>query len=155
MDVPFVRQPENGCGAAVASMVLQYWTDRGYPSTLSTEVEDIKAAIYLEEQKGIAASAMKEYFRAAGYDVFAFTGDLELLEVHLKQGRPMIVYLENRGGRSFRHYVVVVGLDRESGYILVNDPAERKLKKISLSIFKRQWETANHWTLLALPAAGR
>lgn len=153
MDVPFVQQPENGCGAAVASMVFQYWSDRGHSSALPIDVETVQSALYSGEQKGIAGSAIEKYFRDAGYAAFAFKGDMEMLESHLKRGRPLIVYLEDRGTGSFQHFVVVAGLNREAGYILVNDPAERKLMKISLSTFEKQWEMANYWTLLAVPAA--
>lgn len=155
MDVPFVRQPENGCGAAVTSMVLQYWSNRGHPTPVSTDVDAIQNDLYSREKHGVAASAIQEYFRDAGYQAYAFKGDAGILEEHLKRGRPLIAYLEDEGAGGFRHYVVVVGLSREAGYILVNDPAERKLKKVSWSTFEEQWAVANHWTLLALPAASR
>ena len=31
LDVPFVKQVENGCGAAVLSMTMQYWLRHGAP----------------------------------------------------------------------------------------------------------------------------
>ena len=31
LDVPFVAQEKNGCGAAAISMVLSYWNENGYP----------------------------------------------------------------------------------------------------------------------------
>jgi uncharacterized protein YvpB len=49
------------------------------------------------------------------------------------------------------HYVVVAGMDSQNEIIMVNDPAERKLRKLDRATFEKQWGGARRWTLLALP----
>ncbi|MGH9354370.1 MAG: C39 family peptidase [Terriglobia bacterium] len=149
LDVPYVRQPKDGCGAACISMVLQYWSRhdpgfrRGVPGVAS-----IQRALYDPKAHGIFASSMESYFRREGFRVFAFRGDWALLEDHLSKGRPIVVCL--REGSTL-HYVVVVGLDPAKSVILVNDPADRKLTPLRRATFEKKWSAENNWTLLALP----
>ncbi|MGH9407166.1 MAG: C39 family peptidase [Terriglobia bacterium] len=149
LDVPYVRQPKAGCGAACIAMVIAYWR-RNDPRfhAQPPDVGAIQHALYLPRVRGIAAADMESYLRRHGMRVFAFRGDWNLLREHLLQGRPLIVCL--REGSDL-HYVVVAGLDAANNVILVNDPAARKLEPLSRSAFERKWRARNDWTLLALP----
>jgi predicted double-glycine peptidase len=155
LDVPFVRQQANGCGAASISMVMQYWLagkDAAIPSAADAGL--IQRALYRPQAKGIYASDMERYFRRNGFRVFAFRSTPEDLQRHLAKGRPLIVCLKESGNSGLLHYVVVVGLESQDGIVLVNDPAQRKLLKIDLKNFETRWRPMHNWTLLALPGPG-
>jgi ABC-type bacteriocin/lantibiotic exporter with double-glycine peptidase domain len=152
LDVPFVRQQANGCGAASISMVMQYWLARkGAAVSPAADVGRIQRVLYRPQAKGIYASDMERYFRQHGFRVFAFRGTMEDLRHHLAKGRPLIVCLKDSGESGPLHYVVVVGLESRDRTILVNDPAQRKLLKMDLSNFETRWRPMHNWTLLAVP----
>jgi len=153
LDVPFVKQDRDGCGAASIAMVMQYWQQKqGRPDSPNSKAGRIQDALLSRAAHGIYASAMERYFRQNGYTTFVFAGDLATLKRHLEEGRPLIVAL-NPGSHLTLHYVVVAGLDQEGQFALLNDPAERKLLKEDYARFEREWKAAGHWTLLAVPAA--
>ena len=151
-DVPFVAQAKNGCGSASISMVMQYWQKKdGQGSQSSADPEKIQAALFSPAEGGIPASRMQKYFQESGYRVFTFQGSWTDLKHHLEQGRPLIVGLKAGGPRGPLHYVVVVGIDSERGYLFVNDPAQQKMLRISRKGFESEWSYTGDWTLLALP----
>jgi uncharacterized protein YvpB len=49
------------------------------------------------------------------------------------------------------HYVVVAGVDPAHNFVLLNDPAQRKLLKVDRSTFEKSWNAAGNWALLAVP----
>ena len=152
LDVPFVKQERDGCGAASIAMVMQYWLkQQGRPASDNPQVTEIKRALYAPGARGIYASAMEEYFQQHGFRTFSFSGEWNDLQQHLQKGRPLIVALKPSGADVPLHYVVVVGLDWEQGLLLLNDPAQRKLLKQDRSGFEKQWSATGKWTLLALP----
>ena len=149
LDVPFVRQPKNGCGAASIVMLLQYWRAQGVASDKEiADLADIQRLLYVEDRKGIWGADIEAYLRSEGFDTFVFAGQWQDLRQHLSQGRPLLVCL-GRGDRP--HYVVVTGIDETSHLVLVNDPQGRKLTKEHRARFEKDWEAADRWTLLALP----
>ena len=152
LDVPYVKQEKDGCGAASIAMVMQYWRQQQHqPASPNVEYGHIQSALYSPAAHGIYASAMQRYLQQNGFAAFAFTGDWAALKHHLEKGRPMIVAL-NPGGHSPLHYVVVAGLNEEDQLVLVNDPAQRKLLKENIATFEQEWKATGHWTLLAVPA---
>ena len=152
IDVPFVAQVKNGCGSAAMAMVMEYWEKKtGRSASGAGDAGKIQAALYSPAEEGIPASAMKRYFESAGYRTFAFVGDWGELGHHLERGRPLIVSLKASGPRGPLHYVVVVGIDSAKGYIYVNDPAQRKMLRLSREGFESEWSASEHWTLLAVP----
>ena len=152
LDVPFVKQGKDGCGAASIAMVMQYWQLKQSRSSNHT-VEQIQRALHSDAAHGIYASDMVRYFQQNGYGTFTFAGDWLDLKQHLEKGRPLIAALKP-GSMGQLHYVVVAGLDQERKLVLLNDPAQRKLLKEDRSRFEQQWKSAGRWTLLALPEAG-
>jgi ABC-type bacteriocin/lantibiotic exporter with double-glycine peptidase domain len=148
LDVPFVRQERNGCGAASIAMVMQYW-QRHQGSIPSADPGQIQRALYSRSAQGIYASDMERYFQEHGFQTFAFAGEWKDLKEHLEKGRPLVVAL--KPGGSDLHYVVVAGLDWKQGVVLKNDPAERKLLKQGRADFEKAWKAAGNWTLLAVP----
>jgi ABC-type bacteriocin/lantibiotic exporter with double-glycine peptidase domain len=155
LDVPFVKQDKDGCGAATIAMVMQYWQQQlGQPIGPSSDAVHILHTLYSGDAHGIYASAMTRYFQKNGYRTFAFTGEWGDLERHLQKGRPLIAALQPQSGDSL-HYVVVAGVDQQHQLVLLNDPAQRKLLKEDRSTFEQEWKATGNWTLLAVPQASR
>jgi predicted double-glycine peptidase len=148
LEVPFVAQEKNGCGAASLAMVMQYWQRQQGGST-ETDVQSIHRALYSREARGVHASDMQRYLGQHGFRTYAFHGEWSDLEHHLLKGRPLIVALKT--GRNDLHYVVATGFDRQRGVVLKHDPAVRSLLAQHRADFEKEWRGANNWTLLALP----
>jgi ABC-type bacteriocin/lantibiotic exporter with double-glycine peptidase domain len=154
IDVPFVHQPREGCGAASISMVMEYWAaQRGAAPGEASDVASIQRHLYSPQEHGIAAEQMGQYLREHGFKAFALSGKWTDLDEQLRKGRPLIVALKPRG-QSELHYVVVDGLDAERGMVTLNDPAERKLLTRERAGFEKEWSATHNWMLLAVPAAG-
>lgn len=155
VDVPFVRQEKNLCGAACISMVMYYWSGvtRTAHSTDDLNAREIGKTLYSKAAGGIFGKDMERYFKAQGFQTFVFKGEWGDLEHHLSKGRPLIVGLEVNGRGAPSHYVVVTGLDPQNGFVLTNDPSQRKLLKMSRASFEKAWGQTNYWTLLAIPSS--
>jgi ABC-type bacteriocin/lantibiotic exporter with double-glycine peptidase domain len=155
LDVPFVRQEKDGCGAASIAMVMQYWErERAPGSPVASDPHRILQKLQRGEAKGIFASAMERYLQRAGYRTFAFQGEWADFREQLHKGRPLIVALKPRGLGAALHYVVVTGLDEEEELVFVHDPAQRKLLGMERGDFEKGWKASGNWTLLALPKQG-
>jgi ABC-type bacteriocin/lantibiotic exporter with double-glycine peptidase domain len=153
IDVPFVHQPPEGCGAASIAMVMQYWAaqQKSVPNT-ANDVSAIQRELYSSLGHGIRAEQMGEYLRQHGFQVFALNGSWSDLEGQLRKGRPLVVALRPGGQREL-HYVVIDGIDAERGLVTMNDPAERKLLTRERAGFEREWSATHNWLLLAVPAS--
>jgi len=147
LDVPFVKQPTEGCGAASIAMVMQYWAMQSGRSP-DADAVTIQRALYSRDAHGIYASAMETYLQQNGFGTFVLSGTWADLQHHLAKGRPLIVAIKPSGEKAL-HYVVVAGID--SDVLLLNDPARRKLLKYARSDFEREWKATSNWTLLAIP----
>jgi ABC-type bacteriocin/lantibiotic exporter with double-glycine peptidase domain len=152
IDIPFVQQHKDGCGAAAIAMVMQYWQrQQGLAANRNAEYAHISQALLSPPAHGIYASFMERYLQRNGYRTFAFAGQRADLEHNLAKGRPLIAALKPGAGSPL-HYVVVAGLDPDQHIVLLNDPAQRKLLKEDDSQFEKEWKAAGNWTLLAVPA---
>ena len=151
LNVPFVKQTEDGCGSASLAMVMQYWLgQQGRAPTPAADAAVIQRALLSPTAHGIYASAMARYLKQNGFQAFTVTGDMDTLRHHLEKGRPLIVALQPVAAAPL-HYVVVVGTEPERKLVLVNDPAQRKLLKQDAAVFMEQWKAASNWMLLAVP----
>lgn len=153
LDVPFVKQTEDGCGSAALAMLLKYWGAHGAevePGRANAEL--IQKQLYSRKAHGIFASDMERYLRDSGFREFAVNGEWNDLRQHLTQGRPLIVSMQPGKERAPLHYVVVSGLDWEREAVFVNDPARGKLLRIERQEFEKEWLAARNWMLLAVPA---
>jgi ABC-type bacteriocin/lantibiotic exporter with double-glycine peptidase domain len=151
LDVPFVKQERDGCGAASIAMVMQYWQlQQGQPVNDISDAREIQRTLYSAKAHGIYASNIERYFQENGFRTFTIRGEWEDLKQHLDKGRPLIVALKPASGGGAFHYVVVTGLGPD--FVMVNDPAQRKLLQEDRPSFEREWSAAGKWTLLALPA---
>lgn len=159
LDVPFVKQEKNGCGAASIAMVMQYWDAQKRADDSSAPVAHdpaadpivIQQALYSPEARGVRASEMQSYFQQHGYRTFTFRGRWEDVQRHLEKGRPLIVALKPMPMETALHYVVLVGLDWSENVVLVNDAAQRKLLKEDRAAFEKEWSAVDRWTMLVVP----
>jgi predicted double-glycine peptidase len=151
IDVPFVAQPRDGCGAASLAMVMQYWAAQQHRAAgPASDVTAIQRQVFSPRQHGSTPETMEAYLRQNGFTAFAFSGTWDDLEQHIGKGRPLIVALRPRGQTEL-HYVVVAGIDPVRGLVTMNDPADRKLLNEERAEFEKDWSATRNWTLLALP----
>ena len=152
LDVPFVKQSEDGCGSAAISMVLQYWNAHGTRvDARRVDATSIQKQLYSDKARGIFASDMERYLRASGFQVFALEGGWADLQEHLKQGRPLIVSLRPGSANTPLHYVVITGIDWTHDAVFLHDPARGKLLRVERAEFEKQWRSNRNWMLLAVP----
>lgn len=148
LDIPFVRQADNGCGSAALAMTMQYWMrHRASVAAEDADAARIQQQLYSVKARGIAASDMQRYLDAHGFRTVVFRGAWDDLREQLAKGRPLIVAIQTAADAL--HYTVVAGLGE--GTIEVNDPADRKLRKIGRAEFEKKWRATGNWTLLAVP----
>src|SRR5216684_6868324 len=87
LDVPFVKQTEDGCGSAAISMLMQYWNSHGMRiDSQRADAAAIQKQLYSRKARGIFASDMGNYLKASGFKVFTLDGNWTELQEHLKQG---------------------------------------------------------------------
>jgi ABC-type bacteriocin/lantibiotic exporter with double-glycine peptidase domain len=156
IDVPFVKQEKNGCGAASIAMVMQYWQRQpGGAEDASSDPAAIQRTLYSSPARGIYASDMERYFKQHGFRTYTFRGNWDDLKHHLEKGRPLIVALKPLLAETSLHYVVVAGVDPAQNILLVNDAAQRKLLREERGSFEKEWNAVGNWTLLAVPQSAR
>jgi predicted double-glycine peptidase len=153
LEVPFIKQAEDGCGSASLAMVLRYWQAQG--ASIGAEKSDpalIQKRLYTRSAHGILASDMERYLRDNGFREFAVEGEWSDLREHLEHGRPLIVSIQPGKARAPFHYVVVTGIDWLREAVFLNDPARGKLLRVERQEFEKQWQAVRNWMLLAVPA---
>lgn len=151
INVPFVAQPRNGCGAASVAMVMQYWSiQQHHTITAEERVHAIQKQVYTPRLHGATPAALEAYLRNHGYLAFAIQGSWQQLEHQIRKGRPLIVALRPSGQRAL-HYVVIDGIDTKRNLVLMNDPELRKLLPEGRKQFEKDWSATHQWMLLAVP----
>ena len=142
LDVPFVHQQKDTCGAAALAMVLQYWG-------VAVSHDEVAQELLQPELRGIAGSALAAFASGRGMTAVAHAGDVDHLRDHIGKGRPLIVAWDM--GRGRYHDVVVIGFDDAHARVIVHDPARGASRGVGLDTFRRRWEGAGYWTLLVAP----
>lgn len=155
IDVPFVAQPNDGCGAASVAMVMQYWALQQHRTAGPTsQVAAIQKQVYSRRLHGSTPAALEGYLQRNGYLTFALSGRWSDLDAQVRKGRPLIVALRPEGQRAL-HYVVIDGIDSAHGLVMMNDPALRKLLTEERAEFEKEWSATHYWMLLAVPRRAR
>jgi ABC-type bacteriocin/lantibiotic exporter with double-glycine peptidase domain len=142
LDVPFVPQARDTCGAASLAMVMRYWG-------ADVDHDQIVAEVAEPGEKGFAGSRLAAYAREHGFLAFPHEGDAVTLRDALSKGRPTIVALA--AGKGLLHDVVVIGFDEETGRWLVHDPARGRDRRIERRAFEAAWRASGHYALLVVP----
>jgi predicted double-glycine peptidase len=156
LDVPFIKQTEDGCGSAAIAMLLQYWGAHGVEIAPGrADANAIQKELYSHKAHGIFAADLERYIRDSGFREFAVRGNWGDLRQHLEQGRPLIVSIQPGKTQTRFHYVVVTGMDFQDEAVFVHDPARGKLLRIERQEFAKQWSGVRNWMLFAVPAPAR
>jgi ABC-type bacteriocin/lantibiotic exporter with double-glycine peptidase domain len=143
LEVPYVPQQKDTCGAAALSMVLRYWGQ-------DVEHDAVARELLEPELRGIAGSRLEAFARGRGMTAVAHAGDVDHLRRHVGKGRPLIVAWGM--GRGRYHDVVVIGFDDAKGDVIVHDPARGARRPVRRRDFEARWAAAGRWTLLVAPA---
>ena len=151
LEVPFIRQQKNGCGAASVAMVMRYWNQQLATPAAIPSPQEVYQRLYRPELKGIQLAEMKRYLEEQGYQAYTLHGEWKDLEQHLAKGRPVIVALKP-GARKPVHFAVLSGAAGDA--VLLNDPTKRKTGRMTRGKFDAQWSRAERWMLVAAPARG-
>lgn len=155
IDVPFVRQSADGCGAASVAMVMEYWAGQQHRAlTPADDVTSIEHQVGSRRLHGATPAALERYLQQHGFMTFALQGTWKDLEEQIGKGRPLIVALRPTGQRAL-HYVVIDGVDSARNTVTMNDPAERKLLTQERAGFERDWSATHDWMLLAVPQSAQ
>jgi ABC-type bacteriocin/lantibiotic exporter with double-glycine peptidase domain len=146
--VPAVRQAaREDCGAAALAMIFGFW---GLPVTR----DDIRTAVPPAPDRGIQASALRDFARRQGLQAFVIQGRLDDLDHELRRHRPILVGMSKRyGRRAYAHYEVVVGISRRDQRVLTLDPTYGGLRVNSREGFIAEWTAAGQVTLIVFPQA--
>jgi len=139
LDVPFVAQKKDTCGAAALAMVLRYWGD-------AVSHDEVARTLLTPELYGIAGSRLAEFARGRGLEAVAYRGDMANLRDFVGKGRPLIVAWDMGRGRF--HDVVVVGFDPDRDTVIVHNPAEGAARPVKSGKFEKLWQGSGFWTLL-------
>jgi len=142
LEVPYVPQVKDTCGAASLAMVMRYWQS-------DVTHDAIAGKLLKPELSGIAGSHLQDFARDRGMTAVAYVGDMDLVREYLGKGRPLIVAL--KVGNNRYHNVVVVGYDEEKHELVLHDPAEGPSRRMAEAAFEKRWSGSMHWTLLILP----
>jgi len=144
-NVAEVRQSSrDGCGAAALAMVLGHW---GRPVT----PDEIWSASSPPRGQGMRAAALRDFARGQGLQAFLVEGQVDDLEPEVARDRPVLVgVMKRQGRRTYPHYEVVVGINRERQRIRTLDPA-RGPRETSLERFTSEWAAAGRLTLVVFP----
>src|SRR5690348_16972176 len=87
LDVPFIKQEKDGCGAASIAMVMQYWLRQQEKPEAGADPAEIQRLLHSKEAHGIRASDLEKYFQEHGFRTFAFQGSWDDVKNHLEKGR--------------------------------------------------------------------
>jgi tetratricopeptide (TPR) repeat protein len=139
LDVPFVAQRKDTCGAAALAMVLRFWGD-------DATHDEVARTLLRPELHGIAGSKLAEFARGRGLEAVAYRGDMANLREFVGKGRPLVVAWDM--GRGRYHDVVVVGFDDQHDAVIVHNPAEGASRRVASGAFEKRWQGAGYWTLL-------
>ena len=136
IDVPFVPQPHDGCGAASIVMVIEYWAhQQGAEVPPVCDVAAVQRQLYSPQDRGISSDEMQRYFQQHGFRAFALNGRWNDLVEQFEKGRPLIAGLRPQG-QSELHYVVLDGVDSAHNLVIMN-------LKTALEM-RSEWPTASN-----------
>lgn len=138
--VPFYPDKTDQCGPAALASVLSFW-GRG------VDARTLKKEIYLAHLKGALAIDLLIAAQDRGFQAQLYEGDIEDLKTQVREGRPIIAFI-NRGTRMFPigHYVVVTGYSESRRGLFVHS-GDTPNRFVPTSRFLKQWEKTSRTTL--------
>lgn len=145
LDLPLVRQDAlYDCGLASISALCQYWG-------VEIPAEERSAlARTAAEEAGLSGGELGAALERLGLETYLFRGSLDRTPTgiygHVDGGRPPLVMLSPDG--TAHHYGLVLGYDEPRGNLILLDPMKGEIL-VPLSVFDRNWERCQRFTLLA------
>ncbi|MDE6916152.1 MAG: C39 family peptidase [Lachnospiraceae bacterium] len=134
-------QTGNKCSAFASAYLLRHWGIEAHGDSLY-EVMPCRLKSGLVFSRGITKLLSKYGFR-----VKYCSGSLNALKNEVSKGNPVIILLRVRVGKSWLHFVPVVGYDDQ--YIYIADSARENVncnhkyynRKIPIRTFQKLWNT--------------
>lgn len=141
--VPFHPQEDYQCGPAALATVLQ-------TSGVDVTPEALVPQVYLPARRGSLQLEMLSATRRYGRIPFELPGKLDGVLAEVEAGRPVLI-MQNLGLERLPqwHYAVVVGYDLNEATVTLRSGVIRDYT-ISLQLFERTWQRAEHWAVVAL-----
>ena len=145
--VPFFPQEDFQCGPAALATVLQASKVDILPDALVSQV-------YVPSRQGSLQVEMLAAARRYGRISQILAPDLKGLLEQVQAGKPVLV-MQNLGLSWYPqwHYAVVVGFDLPRGEIVLRSGLVKDYR-ISLTLFERTWQRAEHWAVVLLAPGG-
>lgn len=113
------RVRESGCGAASASMVIQYLTgETKYNPEYLFEWAYRNGEYY---GYGLAESTVSKFLDMAGIPNYWISPSADRVAAALRNGKPVISLVREGYFTTSGHYIVLTGITKD-GYVTVNDP---------------------------------
>ena len=145
LDLPLVKQDAlYDCGLASISALCQYW---------GVEIpaqERVALARTAEAEAGLSGGELSAALERLGMQTYLFQGSLDRsatgIFAHVDAGRPPLVMLSADG--TAHHYSLVLGYDEPRGNLVLLDPLKGEIL-VPCSVFQRNWERCQGFTLLA------
>ncbi len=146
LETPEVQQDElYECGLAAISALCGYYGIE-IPSAQRAELAQLAA-----EKEGLSGKELRAALELNGLEVFLFEGRLKdgptSLQDNILARRPLLVLTEVGGSH---HYSLVVGVDPDSGALVLLDPRLGRVI-VQAADFERRWDLTQRFTLLAVP----
>ena len=118
VDVPFMEQAPNRCGAASLEMVMRYLGTEADGAALDRE-------IYIPALAGTVPELVAEGARKQGLSASVEQGTEADLQQLLKNGTPPILMLASTADDSKGHFVVVTGMNLQTGALRIHSGKNR------------------------------
>jgi ABC-type bacteriocin/lantibiotic exporter with double-glycine peptidase domain len=144
LNVPFFPDIGQRCGPASLASVMNYWR---VPVTVNEVAQDVFRA----DLHGSLPFDLVHFPQKRGLEATSYFGGPEDLRYHLRQGHPLITFV-NLGNSLFPvgHFLVVIGYTEDGKWVIAHSGGERA-KRIPYERFIASWAKMDYWTLLILP----
>jgi ABC-type bacteriocin/lantibiotic exporter with double-glycine peptidase domain len=147
LETPLTQQDEMyDCGLAAISALCGYY-NVVIPGSQRAELAQLAAS-----ERGLSGAELRSALERNGMEVYLFEGRLKegptSLQDNIFARRPMLVMTDMEGSH---HYSLVVGIDPDSGALVVLDP---QLGRVIMQAadFERRWDLTQRFTMLAVPS---
>ena len=145
-NVPMQKWDIKSCGAGSLSSVLQHYGD---PTTMDEWQEKLP-----KTRGGVMSIDLVLAAREKGFDAHLVTGDADMIEAELRDGRPVILMLQviQYPGSSldFFHYVVLDGYDQMKNLVRVQF-GDGKARWAPVSRLESAWAKTKYATIVIRP----
>jgi ABC-type bacteriocin/lantibiotic exporter with double-glycine peptidase domain len=148
LDLPMVQQDElYECGLAAITAECRYY-DISIPENERKQLVAMAA-----ERKGLSGAELRDALERMGLEVFIFAGARDRsptgLYTQVDKQRPPLVMLAP--APDVHHYCLFLGYDEPLGNVVLLDPRRGRILMHG-DAFDKAWSSAEHFTLLAVPA---